>query len=110
MKKIIILLLVLITGFGSFAQKSKIKSKLDTTTLAFYTCPMHPEVKSNKPGKCSKCGRSLMLSTKEKMKMDVMKIYTCPMHPLVKSDKPGKCPECGMDLVLTKEVKQKNHK
>lgn len=24
-----------------------------------YTCPMHPEVKSDKPGKCSKCGMNL---------------------------------------------------
>lgn len=26
-----------------------------------YTCPMHPEVKSNKPGKCPKCGMDLVL-------------------------------------------------
>ena len=24
-----------------------------------YTCPMHPEVKSDKPGKCPKCGMEL---------------------------------------------------
>ncbi|OGS21314.1 MAG: hypothetical protein A3J83_02280 [Elusimicrobia bacterium RIFOXYA2_FULL_40_6] len=24
-----------------------------------YTCPMHPEVKSDKPGKCPKCGMFL---------------------------------------------------
>ena len=24
-----------------------------------HTCPMHPEVKSDKPGKCSKCGMEL---------------------------------------------------
>jgi hypothetical protein len=24
-----------------------------------YTCPMHPEVKSDKPGKCPKCGMTL---------------------------------------------------
>lgn len=29
-------------------------------TDLLYTCPMHPEVKSNKPGKCSKCGMDLM--------------------------------------------------
>jgi hypothetical protein len=31
---------------------------VDTTkkTGDVYTCPMHPEVLSNKPGKCPKCG------------------------------------------------------
>jgi Cu+-exporting ATPase len=24
-----------------------------------YTCPMHPEVRENAPGKCPKCGMSL---------------------------------------------------
>jgi P-type Cu+ transporter len=24
-----------------------------------YTCPMHPEIKQNKPGICPKCGMSL---------------------------------------------------
>ena len=25
-----------------------------------YTCPMHPEVMQNSPGKCSKCGMDLV--------------------------------------------------
>ena len=25
-----------------------------------YTCPMHPEVKQNQPGKCPKCGMALV--------------------------------------------------
>lgn len=25
-----------------------------------YTCPMHPEVQSDKPGKCPKCGMELV--------------------------------------------------
>jgi hypothetical protein len=25
-----------------------------------YTCPMHPEVKSDRPGKCPKCGMDLV--------------------------------------------------
>jgi uncharacterized paraquat-inducible protein A len=62
-----------------------------------YTCPMHPEVTSDKPGKCSKCGMDLVKAEKEKMK------YTCPMHPEVTSDKPGKCSKCGMELKEKKE-------
>ena len=70
-----------------------------------YTCPMHPEVMTNKPGKCPKCGMTLVKKEAKKtveMKSDV---YTCPMHSDVKSDKPGKCPKCGMTLVNVKKAK-----
>jgi hypothetical protein len=29
-------------------------------TQKTYTCPMHPEVASDKPGKCPKCGMNLV--------------------------------------------------
>lgn len=29
-------------------------------SAALYTCPMHPEVISDKPGKCPKCGMTLV--------------------------------------------------
>jgi hypothetical protein len=29
-----------------------------------YTCPMHPEVKSDKPGSCPKCGMALEKKSK----------------------------------------------
>ena len=48
----------------------------DGAVQDIYTCPMHPEVTSDKPGTCTKCGMSLTLSPKEKMKMEVMKKYS----------------------------------
>lgn len=36
------------------------KSKAKTKSHASYTCSMHPEVISDKPGKCSKCGMTLI--------------------------------------------------
>ena len=67
---------------------------------------MHPEVIANKPGKCPKCGMTLVKVEAKKVndetqKAGVMKteVYTCPMHPEVKSDKPGTCPVCKMHLV-----------
>jgi len=33
---------------------------------AVYTCPMHPDVKSDKPGKCPKCGMALVPAEKAK--------------------------------------------
>ena len=64
---------------------------------------MHPQVTSDKPGTCSKCGMNLSLSKKEQMKMEVMKTYICPMHPDVSSTKKGKCSKCGMDMVEKKK-------
>ena len=29
------------------------------STSSYYTCPMHPEIKSDKPGECPKCGMKL---------------------------------------------------
>jgi hypothetical protein len=38
--------------------KGKDEKKDNATT---YTCPMHPEVKSDTPGKCPKCGMDLVI-------------------------------------------------
>lgn len=96
MKKLIVLLIAITTTFASFAQTNKSKMpKAETILHAKYSCSMHPEVVSNKPGKCSKCG----------MDLTKVKTYSCPMHPGIKSATKGKCPECGMDLI---EVKTKS--
>lgn len=31
-----------------------------------YTCTMHPEVRSEKPGRCPECGMKLVLAEEEK--------------------------------------------
>ena len=103
MKKIILIVVAIVATFTTFAQKDKMnKTVSDKSIYQKYSCSMHPQITSNKPGKCSSCGMDLTLSKKEKMKMDVMKMYTCPMHSDVKSDKAGKCPKCGMDLTAAK--------
>lgn len=108
MKQVVIIMLALfISAFSVSAQSTKGKpttEKSDTVAQVNYTCPMHPDVVSDKPGKCPKCNMDLTLSKKEQMKMEVMKMYTCPMHPEVKSDKAGNCPKCGMQLVEKKKA------
>ncbi|WP_205961474.1 heavy metal-binding domain-containing protein [Paracoccus endophyticus] len=110
---------------GAFAPEV---TDFDAPALAVrveYTCPMHPEVVSDKPGSCPKCGMDLV--EREASAGDhgghagadetggggrrgheghgsdnapaPSRAYTCPMHPEVVSDKPGSCPKCGMDLV-----------
>jgi FtsP/CotA-like multicopper oxidase with cupredoxin domain len=58
-----------------------------------YVCPMHPEVMSEEPGSCPKCGMKLLAQAAKGT------TYVCPMHPEVTSDKPDRCPECGMKLL-----------
>jgi P-type Cu+ transporter len=71
-------------------------TRTPTPTADEYTCPMHPEVRQNKPGSCPKCGMALepLLVTAPKEKTE----YTCPMHPEIIRDAPGACPICGMAL------------
>jgi Cu+-exporting ATPase len=55
---------------------------------------MDPEVISNKPGDCPKCGMAL----EQVPRIPGATQYTCPMHPEVIEDAPGDCPKCGMPL------------
>jgi FtsP/CotA-like multicopper oxidase with cupredoxin domain len=62
-----------------------------------YACPMHPDVVSDQPGRCPKCGMKLLATAAPAPAT----VYSCPMHPEVVSDQPGRCPKCGMKLLRT---------
>lgn len=85
-----------------------------------YYCPMHPQERSDKPGRCPICGMFLVkdedadnttnqnpiatsgssaTNAKANKAQDEGKTYTCPMHPEVITHEPGRCPICGMFLV-----------
>ncbi len=61
-----------------------------------WICPMDPEVESDGPAACPKCGMALepampsVAATRTE--------WTCPMHPEIVRDAPGSCPSCGMAL------------
>ncbi len=60
-----------------------------------YTCPMHPEVRSEMPGACPECGMALEPVAGAPA---VKREYVCPMHPQIVRSQPGSCPICGMAL------------
>ncbi len=71
MKKVLIALAILVAAAGTtttaFAHEGHGKKGTKKTAKAkTYTCPMHPEVTSSKPGKCPKCGMKLEVAKMDK--------------------------------------------
>jgi hypothetical protein len=55
----VITVAVVIVGAGC-TKSSKESAPAGSQTVAYYTCPMHPAVKSDKPGSCSICDMALV--------------------------------------------------
>ncbi len=55
-----------------------------------YTCPQHPDVVSEAPGKCPECGAWLVADTTEEAVE-----YACPLCPGSAGPDPGPCATCG---------------
>ena len=85
-------------SFGQVVKKKGVEKVQAKPARVVYSCPKHPEVTSNKPGNCSKCGTKLVKKVSKPVPPQTQ-MYVCPMHPEVTSTKPGECPKCGMDLV-----------
>ncbi|MEO5570706.1 MAG: heavy metal-binding domain-containing protein [Bacteroidia bacterium] len=61
MKKQLVLISATVLMFLSVESCKSPKSATNNpASAAVYTCPMHPEITSDKPGKCSKCGMDLV--------------------------------------------------
>jgi P-type Cu+ transporter len=61
-----------------------------------WVCPMDPEIESDEPGACPKCGMALEPALPQASATKTE--WTCPMHPEIVRDAPGSCPICGMAL------------
>ena len=75
-------------------EKKKAKAEIKESFYStIYTCPMHPEIRQEKPGNCPKCKMELQ-------KKQILMTYACPEEDCeIQKVKPGKCPKCGKELI-----------
>jgi len=81
MKKVMLMAIVILFSAATVFAASGINPVSDTTKTkkakpanVQYTCTMHPEVISDKPGKCPKCGMTLVEKVDTKKKTATMKM------------------------------------
>ncbi len=93
-----LLVMTLMVSLSSavLAQQPEARQQTVVIETINYVCPMHPDVQSKVPGKCSKCNMTLV-AVADTQKLE--EFYVCPMHPNVISVQAGKCPVCQMSLV-----------
>lgn len=84
MKKIAFLGLLIAFHTLVFAQYANAIQEQDKLT---YTCPMHPEIKESKPGKCPKCGMKLV-SEAPKQTPAKKDLKTVPLKTLTNQNPP----------------------
>jgi len=107
MKKLTIMVLSFLIASPALFAQAKVGKEDTLQQATLYSCPMHSDVTSNQPGKCTKCGMDLVRSIKEQMKSDVVRNYTCPVHLEITKHDPGKCPKCGKKLNLSSKEQMK---
>src|SRR5579872_5483867 len=67
---------------------------IPSATGTKFICPMDPEVVSDRPGSCPKCGMAMESEILSGARTE----YFCPMDPEVVAAAAGSCPKCGMAL------------
>lgn len=68
MNKLLLIIVLLCFEQRLFAERPDHSHSISAALQLIYSCPMHPEVKSNKPGNCPKCGMKLVAQKATKPK------------------------------------------
>jgi len=90
------------------AQKKQVAAK-KPASVSVYTCPMHPEVQRDKPGKCPKCGMALV---KKRVKVSSAKPVPQkkPAMPMIKDTLPSKHDHDMMEMDRDEKTKEMDMK
>lgn len=75
LKTISVIVLILFSVSG-YSQETKINTtdSVKVSEKVMYTCSMHPEIISDHPGICSKCGMELIKKTNDRKPQKEMKM------------------------------------
>lgn len=79
--------------------KHELTERKDAQGKSYWTCAMHPEVRTDGPGNCPICGMSLIQRSDEPAAQREVLYWYDPMRPDVQFDAPGRSPFMDMDLV-----------
>ncbi len=85
MKKIVVLTFFIAFSSFVFAQHAHTDQTKEQEKVTVYTCPMHPEIKESKPGKCPKCGMKLVADSPKQVSNTAKPI---PLKTLTNSNPP----------------------
>lgn len=111
------LTLIFVIGFANIGHSHAAgdASAQEEKTKALYSCPMHPDVKSDHPGECPICHMKLQkVSSTEQKSMPKaqngvsgkkIKFYRNPMNPSITSKVPAK-DDMGMDYIPVYEAEE----
>ena len=89
---------LIFAGSNINAQKAEKAMTVAEAQAVQYTCPMHPDVVMNEPGKCPKCGMTLVKknNTKQDMNMHQMHGNQQAVANGMMKDHPCKMKNCDM--------------
>lgn len=78
----IALTIALVGGTIGTLQNNATAAPVETRKVLYYTCPMHPSVKADKPGDCNICG------------MKLVPVYADPAAGPAVTNAPATTPNC----------------
>ena len=107
---LLIMLTLTVFIFSGVPAMGQNKSVADTTKqdTVIYTCTMHPEIQSDQPGTCPKCGMELVKkseASEKQHKKHKMKMMCPMMNDMENMEKNNSAGEIKLPMILPKKMR-----